>query len=323
MVEQSVPVPPPPSPRNRSPFVFAVIAVVVVVIAAVIAYAYLGTPPRSPVNVAPHIVETLGNGTLYVDVPLWAWYSAPDLPLRGFATSVNISYSSYASGAATGIAFTWENLTGSTEPILFVLERRVNVTSFGFIRPMSANAFTYLPAGECEPPCTRVGYSTGTSGGASPPTLEFAKLQMNYTVYRMAETVNSVDRLWLQVNYTFDSSGVYGGVQLPTANVTLPAAADLVPATPALTFNGSRTSPWSLNYSAKELQPANLSFSNALPPLQFSAGSAGTLNATLTSSFRWDATSDSWVGFGAERGTTLTYQLFFDIRFGTLVVEYL
>ena len=318
----SEPAAPAPSPRNRALILFAVIVVVVVVVAAVVAFAYLGRPPPSPINVAPHVVATLDNGTLDLDLPFWAWYSAPDLPLRGYTTSMNISYTSYASGLATEIRFAWGNVTGTAQPVRFVLERPVNVSLAGLIRPSAADAFAYLPAGECVAPCTHVGLVGGTSGPSASPSLEFARLQMNYTVYRMAETVNSVAHEWLQVNYTFESFGTYGGQPLPTANVSLPVTADLVPATPVSTFNGSRTSPWSLNYSARELQPANLSFGNVLPAVRFMAGASGGFNATLASTFRWDATSDSWVGFGADRGTTLSYQLFFDIRFGTLVTVF-
>lgn len=316
------PVPAAP-PQKRFSSVVAVVVIAVIVVTAVIAFSLLRAPVPSPQNVAPHIVANLANGTAVLEIPFWAWYSAPDLRLRGFATSMNVSYSSTHLGAATSIPFQWGNISGTSESVRFVLERATNLSSLGeLVRPSSGNGFEYLPAGECDATCGKRGIVVGFSGPTPFQSVDFSRVRMNYTVYRIAEVRNSVEQRWLQVNYTFEALAKYLGVSLPAANVTLPGPSDLVPATSVQTITFPRTSSWALNFSARELQPTGTSFGNALPPLTFAAGSAGAFNATLGSSFRWDSTSDSWIGFGAGVGTTLSYQVFFDIRFGTLVVQY-
>lgn len=296
---------------------------VLTVVATAVAYAFLTSPSAAPRDVPPHVVASLGNGSLWTDLPLWAWYTPTALSLKGFTSGMDLTTFTYHQGPYAHIRFGWTDATGTAEEIRFHLVAPVDPWGTGASIASGVNgSFEYLPAGGCGDGCISTGVYESSSGPDGIQTIEFLNVRIAYTAVRMAETNNSVDRSWLQVNYTVEPFGTYAGMNLPVANVTAPAPGDLIPASGPMAFNFTRKQAWSVHASVHDfVQPAG-GFHHALPRMSFLPGSSSAFSARLVSEFAWDAASDSTVWLGADQGMAFTMLWFFDMRFGTLVSQY-
>lgn len=317
--------PPPAGQPRRMPALMVVLAVAIIVVVALVGYALLrvlSTPPTT--NVPPHVVAVLSEGFTFLDVPLMTFYTAPQVPLKGFHTNMSYSFASQSRGPSANFTFEWQNARGIIEPVRFVIESTDTNSSFQPTASGFPDGFVYLPAGVCRAPCIREGWELGMSG-VGIQYLESELWLMNYTVARMSATTASVEQTWIQVNYSLVRLGGFGD-SLPRSNVTVPTSSDLVPVGGVETIGYSKGGEWYELASAGSSTPSNMSFRHTLPPVVFNLGTAGNLAVDLTSEFRWNAASGYWLGwgFGPENGSgTISRQYYLDARFGGLLVQFL
>ena len=324
VVPNSISQPPAAPVRRRWTAIVVVLVVVVITALAVVGTSYLFSqapqipPSKAPVNVAPHVVEFLGNGTSYFDFPYTILYTAPALGVKGFSTAANITYASFRGGPAAHLSLSWHPVNGPPLPVVFSF-MPANRSSFADVFVRSANGgLQFDPAGECSSPCIREANTlTATNPGSM--GVVALKLAMAYQVTRMASTVNSTNASWIQVNYTLRTLSVNLGIQAPFANGTAPTAADLLVAGAPVYLNYSKGYTWSYDQDVHAFDLSAQRFVNSLPAISISTSKVA-FNATLTSAFDWDSTSDNHLQLSGSGPVTL--QFYVDKRFGTLFVEY-
>ncbi len=275
-----------------------------------------GSNPPPVVNIAPHVVARLGNGSTWLDVPLMTLYSAPKLNVKGFATSVNLTWTSYSGEPSANITFQWGNVTGSSLPVHFVLDKAPYV----YFLQGPADGFTYLPAGLCVTSCISWSETTSTRN-VGEQGVNAVLWRMNYTLLKMAATVDSVNETWIQVNYSFRPLLEIIGEPLPFANVTAPTSADLVAVGMPVTLDYSKGSAWQYNASVHDFPMPPAAFHNSLPAIVIHAGNLN-LTAVLSSQFGWGPPDDNWIGLSGTDGANVTLQFYMDARFGALLVQY-
>jgi hypothetical protein len=274
-------------------------------------------PPPDNGNTSPREVARLGGGAVLLNVPLMTMYTAPDLRVRGFGTSVDLHWSSALAGPSTNFTFQWSRVTGTSLPVRFVFDPG---PPHPFFTGGPANGFVYLPAGACSSPCLSQS-EDALSLAIGAQDAYFAIWRMNYTVHEMQAMQNHVNETWLQVNYSF-SPRVRGTEGLPAANVTVPGPTDLRPVgNPVHVLYGSGLS-WRYNVSIHDFVPPEVSFRRSLPPVVFNAGLVGNLTAVLSSSFAWGPAEDYHLGLSGTNGVSVTLQFYVDDRFGSLLVRY-
>jgi hypothetical protein len=301
-----------------------VLTVALLVVLAVVGYAiYEISIASRTVDVPPHVVAVLSNGSTLFEVPLMTMYTAPSLAIRGFTTNVSLHFESRAEGPSSNFTFRWQNVSGTSEDVRFVLDSVGRNSSFQPIAAGPEDGFVYFPAGICSAPCDHTGWSTGMSGNELEYLLSDLWV-MNYTVSRMAATVSSVEQKWVQVNYSLAWWGGLGN-SLPTGNVTPPSAADLLALGGNTTIGYTRGSSSFTPSLAGSMIPSNMSFQHSLPPVRIREGAAGNLTAVLAVRSGWNSATQYWLGWGfgpANGGGMITYRYYVDVRFGSILVQF-
>ncbi len=328
--EPPAPTPPSTPPRRSAASRWIALGVAAVFLVAIVA-AYLvyyrtvpGTQDNPTVNIAPHVTAYLSNGTTYVDIPLMTRYTAPALQNRDFASNASFAVSSRFGGPSTTYTFRWTNLSGTTEPVRFVLSPTVGYSLGTAFAPGPANGFLAFPGGNCtEPGQGQRWVSEGTA--PDDQSVDHELWRMNYSVFRMAATVESVEQSWIQVNYSFLPVMGYVGDPLPAANVTAPVASDLLPPDGTTVYNLSKGQFVGALAEVHGFALPNTPFRHALPSVTIRAGSVGNLTVRLTSEFLWGPAEHLWLGWSVTAAHDLSFstQYSLDLRFGSILVSFL
>lgn len=287
-------------------------------------------PSGTPVAVIPPTegaapareVAILGNGSMILDVPLMTMYSAPRLPVKGFATSVEVSFASFSAAPSSKFSFQWALQSKTDLPVRFVLETSSATGAFTPVLVAGpGNDFAVYPAGLCVSPCiaNREVTSTELVGNQG---LISAKWEMKYTVGLMAQSREFGGGRWLQVNYVLHPIALSFGVSLPYANVTSPAPSDLVAVDGPVHLTSVPGVSWRYNVSVHDFPQAPTPSRYSLPAVVLHAGSMGDLVAVLSSTFAWNSAGDDRLGLSGTDGVDVTLQFYVDTRFGSLLVQY-
>ena len=286
---------PPPKPKwSRWRKIFAVIgALILVFVAADVAYQYLDSLP-------PDVAATGPPGHAYLDVTLFTFYTP------SFQGSVDLNASTmvtFAAGAHFQLA--WENTTASGLPVRFVL-----APSRGFASGRDG-AFTYRWAtGTTSVGTVLPGHAGGIEG----------VWRMDYTVRRMSAWEGFTRASWVEVDYSLSPLTLEFG-NLPLGNVSAPGPAVLLPTGVAepVDVNAAPGTFWFGNWSLGDFRTPSAAFVHTLPATLLGGGGAGSVTATLASTFEW-AKGDNYqveASFSGLVHGTLTW--YWDARFGSLV----
>jgi len=285
-----------------------------------------GTPRAAvPLTRGPALarqVAILGNGSMILDVPLMTMYSAPRLSVKGFATSVEVSFASFSAAPSSKFSFQWALQSKTDLPVRFVLEAD---SVGGALTPAfvagPGNDFAVYPAGLCVFPCIAIREVTSTELVGNQGLIS-AKWEMKYTVGLMVQSREFGGSRWLQVNYVLRPLALSFGVSLPYANVTSPVPSDLIAVgDPVHLMYGPGVS-WQYNLSVRDFPQAPTPSRHSLPMVILHAGSVGDLVAVLSSTFAWNSAGDDRLGLSGTDGVDVTLQFYVDNRFGSLLVRY-
>ncbi len=312
---------PPRVSKRRT--ILAVLLIVVIVLAAVLSYTFI-VGLKSPLAQVPaHVTARLANGTTLLDVPLMTLYTAPAYQNHGFSTNVSLSMSSRFGGPSTSLSLRWGNVTGTAEPVRFALAPTIGESLGTAFVQGPENGFLALPAGNCtQPGCVqRWGIEDPNPGDQSAYHEHWL---MNYSVVRMAATVDGVSESWIQVNYSLEALAGFVGDPLPAANVTLPSAADLSPAVLINSYNMTKGQTTAALVEVHSMALPYAPFRHTLPLVAIDAGVVGNLTASLTSEFDWGPTETLWLGWSitAAHDGPLTATYSIDLRFGSPMVVF-
>jgi hypothetical protein len=274
-------------------------------------------PPPDDGNTSPHEVARLSEGTAILDVPMMPMYGPPALKVRGFATSVELSWSASSMGPSTNFTFQWAQVGGTDLPVRFVFDAG---PPHPYFTEGPDDGFVYWPTGLCASPCARLSEDY-LGWGIGEQSAYFAIWRMNYSVHEMEAMRNHVNETWLQVNYSF-SPHVAGTETLPASETSGAGPTDLLPVGERVDLNYGRGVPWRYNVSIHQFAMPAAPFQHSLPSVVLDAGAKGHLTAVLTSSFIWGPAEDYRLGLSGTSGVNVTLQFFLDKRFGALVVQY-
>ena len=291
-----------------------------VILVGAFAYAWIVGHPPLGIYVPPHLVEVLGSGRIRLTLPYMTLYTAPDPGTSGFNVDTDIRFASHSTGPNTSVVWRWGPVVGTDLPVRFVL---TYIPSGGYspeFQAGPANAFVHLPAGNCSAPCSEQakGWNTAIVDRRE---VFLVNVNLTYDVVRMAETRDSVETMWLQVNYSL-LPRLEEARDLPTTNVSEPSPFDLVPVGGPILVQRS-IGPWNFTRSVDDFPMPSMPFTNTLSGIPFDAGELGTLGAPLTSEFRWNSAGKYEMRLGGTGDVDVTMQFYVDRRFGGLTVAYL
>lgn len=294
-----------------------------IVAAGIIGYELYATSPapRGSLDVAPHVVAVLANGSAMLEVPLMTLYTISAPQHTDVQTNMSFRVSSTYGGPSTAFHMRWSNISGAEEPIRFNLVTSGIPSQGTTFHSNGWDEFQAQPAGDANETGSGQGWSLGMAG-SDIQQVYYERWVMNYTILQVAQTQASVESRWVQVNYSLAYWGSVGD-DFPAGNVSAPTSADLMPIGGRGTFNLSRGSTISALLSTNDPSISSMTFRHAMPPIVLRAGGLGNLAATLSSEFTWDSSAGYWVGWTitAQRAVILYEQGFLDKRFGSLLVQ--
>ena len=290
--------PPAKAKWSRWRKLFAAIGVLILVVVTVdVAFVFLDGLP-------PEVLASSGPRETFIDAVLMTFY-APTIP--GAVDVTASAFVALPSGFHT--TFAWTNVTGAGVPVRFVLS--------------PSGSFASGPANGFEETGPALG---ATTFGIDRPGRSGAwdeVWRMNYTVRELSAWEGFLKTTWIQVDYRLTPVAVLVG-DLPLGNVTVPGPADRMATGVTDPIDVDLTPGYveSLQRSLTDFPAPSSPFHHAFPPLTFDAGAAGSLAATLVSSFQWAKGDDCRVtlSFSGQVNGTLAWS--WDARFGSLLATF-
>lgn len=264
------------------------------------------------------VIGEVGSGHAYLDVPIVAFYT-PGLTAPGFLTSANVTFVATPS-YATRFTFTWDDVRGTSLPVRFVVTPDAGSGLPGErIDAGPPDGFLFYPAGEAVPPVTSNAITYGTvNPGAD--GLYWKTWRIDYSVREMSVHDWLQDDHWLEVDYSI--TGVFAEIgMMPAANTTHPQPADLVPIGGPLNVSYQAGFPWAYGWTLRNTAMPPGPFTHSVGSVAFSGGTAGTIEANLTSAFTWGPNDKYEIRASGSGPAVLSLQVYVDMRFGSLLVE--
>jgi hypothetical protein len=259
-------------------------------------------------------MEVLGRGDMIMDVPIMTLYTAPPLAGQSVASNVTWSIRSTHNGPSTTYHVGWTLLSGPDVPVRFVLNSTFSDPNAGSIGPSERrDEFSYYPAGTCGLGCTDLGVDQQV-GGFGLAYVVHVIWKMTYAVLNVTEIFGSARSSFLEVDFSLTPVGSVGE-PMPAANVSRPTPEDLAPVAIENIPAGNQ-----ITISASGLPAVPNVFSHDATTAAFDAGRLGTLSARLTTQYSWSSVDDYRLSFSAT--TNVSLQFFLDLRFGSLLIEY-
>jgi hypothetical protein len=269
-------------------------------------------PLRAPSSVRS--TELLGRGDMILHVPIMTMYTAPPLPGQSITSNVTWSVRSTHNGPSTSYHLGWKVLSGPAVPVRFVLNSTFSDPNAGSTGPSEGrDEFSYYPAGTCGLGCTDRGLDQRVSGPGVADVV-YVIWKLTYAVLNVTETSGAAHSSFLEVDFSLSPMGSVGE-PMPAANVSRPSAKDLASVAIENIPAGNQ-----LTISARGLPAVPNIFRHDATTAAFDAGRLGTLTARLTTQYSWSSVDDYRLSFSAT--TNVSLQFFLDLRFGSLLIEY-
>lgn len=301
--------PRPGGPRPAALMVIALACAVPLVLALSL---HVVRPSAGPPDTAQQRVEVLGRGLEDLDVPLMALYTAPPMPGATVDSTATWNYSSALSGPSTTYRFQWNSTTVGGRPVRFLFNNSLLDGDSGSFHG-TADGLLFYPAGPCRAGCIRTGQGVGI-GPAGVRQVVYERWQLTYVVFNVTEVSPAGTTSFLEVHFAFARLLVVSE-PMPAANTTYPGPSDLARLGIHRLDAGSELS---MSVRDQTLVP-NL-FRNRVTTIAFDAGPLGSLSAHLDSEYSWSLADDHSLSFSASTEATIQYSI--DLRFGSLLIEY-
>jgi len=242
-------------------------------------------------------IEVLANGQLTIEVPIMTQFVLPAI-VGQTSTWTNVSLSDMEP-----FTFHWSSVASDGSPVHIVLREIPN--PYGF-EAAGDDAFVYREL-------------FVSSMGASVP--ESANVwtytwQMDYVARRMAAHNGFFERTWVEILVRPPDSLIGGSYLLPHANVSVPGPDDLV--LTGIVDSLTATGPWTYERKLPDFALPKSPFRHRVAPITFGIGAAGTVSASLESTFLWGPRGDYTATMSGSGNVGITITWYWDARFGSL-----
>lgn len=250
-------------------------------------------------SLPPREIAVLASGGLTFEVPILTYYT---LPAAGVGSSVETTFS--YSGTEP-FMFHWSGSASDGSPVHFVFRPRLN-SLFSF-EPSDDGGFVFRENG-------RTGGGSGVPSDALVVTYTW---EFDYTVRRMAAYDGFLAKQWVEIDYTPPLSLISCGCRLPYANVSVPGAADLL-RTGVVDRVNYASGNWSYGRSLSDFALPVTPFHHHVATVSIDLGTAGSVSASLESSFRWGPGGEDHATMSGRGNVDMTIAWYWDARFGGL-----
>ncbi len=288
---------PPGAPRVLRPKRVIAASLAAVVVLGGVGYAYLDSRLPGAERV---VTRDLVMGTAPLELPVMTFYAAPGAPGLNATTTVVLS-------ANSSVLYHWQEATVGGYRVVFVPD----FASQPYLALGATGGSFRLFPGQIRGAAAEVTFG-GRNGRSGLFSVAWV-LEYTGTFMERVGVAGAQDH-WVELRYRLRAPELRFR-DFPAANVSVPAAADLVPAgTWSVGFLGGAD----FRVGLEDVGGSGRTFGSAIRGPSLSLGAHGVLPTTLRNEFRWGSRDRYTVAIGGPGDLRATVTLSWDARFGSL-----